>query len=409
MADVVLGVQWGDEGKGKLVDRLAQHYDFVVRFQGGHNAGHTIVTNNQTYALHLIPSGVLYPHCKVVIGNGVVVALDALATEMRPFRDLRGRLFVSDRAHLILPYHQILDISHEQSLQRAIGTTKKGIGPTYQDKIARLGLRLGDLRTPKLLREKIAFNLSQMPHKEHLPSMQSLESYLNTYAPQILPYITDTTELLWESVDAHKRILLEGAQGSMLDIDFGTYPFVTSSTTTAAAACSGSGLSIKDIDQIIGVAKAYCTRVGNGPFPTEDTARVGAFLQEHGAEFGTTTARVRRCGYFDALAVKYACRINGCTQLALMKLDVLDGLDQVLVGMGYEREGQRIMHVPSDLEDLMPIYKVFKGWKSTAGISHFKDLPQAAQEYVLALEDFIGVRISVISTSPKREEMILRS
>ncbi|GMB92417.1 Adenylosuccinate synthetase PurA [Helicobacter bizzozeronii] len=409
MADIVLGVQWGDEGKGKLVDHLAQNYDFVVRFQGGHNAGHTIVANGQTHALHLIPSGVLYPHCKIVIGNGVVIALDALTKEMQPFGDLKGRLFVSDRAHLILPYHQVLDINHEQNPKRAIGTTQKGIGPAYQDKIARVGLRVGDLRSPKLLKEKLAFHLSSMPDKQNIPSMQSLEQYIDNYAPSILPYITDTTTLLWEATKAQKRILLEGAQGSMLDIDFGTYPYVTSSTTIAPGACSGSGLSIKDIDQIIGVAKAYCTRVGNGPFPSEDLGAVGAYLRQKGHEFGTTTARARRCGYFDALGVKYACRLNGCTQLALMKLDVLDGLEEVLVGVGYEKEGQEIAHVPSNLEGITPLYQKFKGWESTAGVRKFEDLPKEAQEYILALEDFMGVPIKIISTSPKREDMILRS
>ncbi|WP_163534395.1 adenylosuccinate synthase [Helicobacter suis] len=404
MADVVVGVQWGDEGKGKLVDRLAPNYDFVVRFQGGHNAGHTIVANGKTYALHLIPSGILYPQCKNVIGNGVVVALDALIQEMSLFKDLKGRLFISNRAHLILPHHPLLDIRHENNPQMAIGTTKKGIGPAYQDKVARLGLRMGDLLEPKFLKEKIAHYCS-LPTRGL--SFKTLEDYLNTYAKQVIAYITDTTELLWESVDKGQKILLEGAQGSMLDIDFGTYPFVTSSTTITAGACSGSGLSVKDIDQVIGVAKAYCTRVGHGPFPTEESTEIGAFLQKKGHEFGTTTQRARRCGYFDAVAVRYACRLNGCTQLALMKLDVLDGLEEILVGVGYEREGKTLEYVPSNLEGLKPIYRVFKGWERTAGIAHFKDLPKEAQEYVLALEELVGVKIKSLSTSPRREDMVL--
>ncbi|WP_199767065.1 adenylosuccinate synthase [Helicobacter salomonis] len=399
MADVVVGVQWGDEGKGKLVDRLAQDYDFVVRFQGGHNAGHTIVAKGRTYALHLIPSGVLYPQCKNVIGSGVVIALDALVQEIAPFDNLQGRLFVSERAHLILPYHQMLE--SRQEAQSAIGTTRKGIGPAYQDKIGRVGLRMGDLLQPKILQEKIAT-------LAHLHDTSMLENYLHTYAPTIIPYIADTTRMLWEGVQEGKRILLEGAQGSMLDIDFGTYPFVTSSTTISAGACSGSGLSVKDIDKIIGVAKAYCTRVGNGPFPSEEKGAVGEWLREKGHEFGTTTQRARRCGYFDAVAVRYACRLNGCTELVLMKLDVLDGLEEILVCVGYEKEGQTISHMPHSLEGVKPLYKRFAGWTRSADACHFQDLPQAAQIYVNALEELVGVRISAISTSPKREKMILR-
>ncbi|BCZ16964.1 Adenylosuccinate synthetase PurA [Helicobacter sp. NHP19-003] len=399
MADVVVGVQWGDEGKGKLVDRLAPNYDFVVRFQGGHNAGHTIVAKGKTHALHLIPSGVLYPQCQNVIGNGVVVALDALVQEMQPFGDLKGRLFVSDRAHLILPHHPMQDV-HTESTQSAIGTTKKGIGPAYQDKVGRVGLRVGDLREPKLLKDKLAHNLSAHANTPDLPTLNALEDYLNTYAPLILPYTTDTTALLWEALDHGQKILLEGAQGSMLDVDFGTYPFVTSSTTIAAGACSGSGLSVKDIDKIIGVAKAYCTRVGLGPFPTEDLGQVGAYLREKGHEYGTTTNRARRCGYFDAAAVRYACRLNGCSEVALMKLDVLDGLKEILVGVGYENAS------PS-LEEAKPIYKRFKGWKNSAGVSDFNALPKEAQEYILALQELIGVKISAVSTSPQRENMVL--
>ncbi|WP_104741734.1 adenylosuccinate synthase [Helicobacter ailurogastricus] len=400
MADVVVGVQWGDEGKGKLVDRLAPNYDFVVRFQGGHNAGHTIVANGKTHALHLIPSGVLYPQCKNVIGNGVVVALDALAEEIKPFGDLKGRLFVSERAHLILPHHCLQDVRTEGNATRAIGTTKKGIGPAYQDKVGRVGLRVGDLKEPKLLKEKIAQHLSAHANTPDLPTLDALEDYLMSYAPKVLPYIIDTTALLWEAIDRQQKILLEGAQGSMLDVDFGTYPYVTSSTTIAAGACSGSGLSVKDIGKIIGVAKAYCTRVGLGPFPTEDLGQVGAFLRERGHEFGTTTNRARRCGYFDAVAVKYACRLNGCDEVALMKLDVLDGLEEILVGVGYE-------NTSPNLEGAKPIYKSFKGWNNSAGVSDFNALPKEAQAYILALQEIIGVKIGAVSTSPKRENMVL--
>ncbi|BEG57838.1 Adenylosuccinate synthetase PurA [Helicobacter sp. NHP21005] len=399
MADIVVGVQWGDEGKGKLVDRLAPNYEFVVRFQGGHNAGHTIVADGKTHALHLIPSGVLYPQCKNVIGNGVVVALDALVEEMKPFGDLKERLFVSDRAHLILPHHPMQDVRTENT-QSAIGTTKKGIGPAYQDKVGRVGLRVGDLREPKRLKDKLAHHLSAHANTPDLPTLDALEDYLMSYAPKVLPYITDTTALLWEAIDRGQKILLEGAQGSMLDVDFGTYPFVTSSTTIAAGACSGSGLSVKDIDKIIGVAKAYCTRVGLGPFPTEDLGQVGAHLREKGHEYGTTTNRARRCGYFDAVAVKYACRLNGCSELALMKLDVLDGLEEILVGVGYE-------DAHPSLEGAKPLYKRFKGWERSAGVSDFNALPKEAQDYILALQELIGVKIGVVSTSPQRENMVL--
>ncbi|WP_121021274.1 adenylosuccinate synthase [Helicobacter vulpis] len=403
MADVVVGVQWGDEGKGKIVDRLAQDYDFVVRFQGGHNAGHTIVASDRTYALHLIPSGVLYPQCQNIIANGMVVALDALAQEIALFGDLKGRLFVSERAHLILPYHQILE--SDQEAKSAIGTTRKGIGPAYQDKIGRVGLRVGDLRHPHLLKEKIAQNLAHMRIKMQ---MRTLTDYLDTYAPQILPYVADTTSMLWEETQKGKRILLEGAQGSMLDVDFGTYPFVTSSNTISAGACSGSGLSVKDIKEVIGVAKAYCTRVGNGPFPSEEKGVIGEWLRQRGHEFGTTTQRARRCGYFDAIAVRYACRLNGCTQLALMKLDVLDGLEEILVCVGYSRGGEVLKHMPDSLQDIQPIYKSFEGWKCSAHARAFANLPKTAQIYINALEELVGVNIRAISTSPKREEMILR-
>lgn len=410
MADLIVGIQWGDEGKGKIVDMLSRNYDFIVRSQGGHNAGHTIVTNGKKYALHLIPSGILNERCKNVIGNGVVIDLEALCMEMGQFSNLEGRIFISDRAHIIMPYHRFIDKAREKS--QAIGTTHKGIGPSYGDKIARNGFRICELKNMEAVKQKIRQHLSQINSLEEfygikLPTYDEILDNLYMYAPKILPFVTDTTQLLWQAINDNKKVLLEGAQGSMLDIDHGTYPFVTSSTTTASGACSGSGLSPKDIGKIIGISKAYCTRVGNGPFPTEDLGKMGEYLQQKGCEFGTTTGRSRRCGWFDAVGVKYACRINGCDELALMKLDVLDGLEEIKVCIAYQKNGKNIEYVPSDLENIQPVYKVYKGWNKTESIKDFNHLPQEAKDYVLDLEKMIGIKISIISTSPEREDTII--
>lgn len=414
MADLVVGIQWGDEGKGKVVDALAKTYDYVVRYQGGHNAGHTIVVNGQKIALHLIPSGILYPHCKNIIGNGVVIDPSALLQELKPFEGLQGRLFISDKAHIILPYHSMLDKARELSKKdKAIGTTGKGIGPAYTDKIARNGIRMNDLRDFRTLECKIVANLQDMQilqdaYEFALPSLESIMSELESNAKVLLPFVCDTTQLLWQAQESGKKILCEGAQGSMLDIDHGTYPFVTSSNTTASGACSGTGLAPRDINEVIGIAKAYCTRVGNGVFPTEDFSESGEYMRQRGAEFGTTTGRSRRCGWFDAVAVKYACRLNGCTSLSIMKMDVLDGLDRIKVCTAYEYKGQNITYIPTDYENTKPIYTEFAGWDSVAGIRDESALPQNAKTYIEFLEQFVGVRISLISTSPEREDVIIR-
>lgn len=414
MADLVVGIQWGDEGKGKVVDALAKTYDYVVRYQGGHNAGHTIVVNGQKIALHLIPSGILYPHCKNIIGNGVVIDPSALLQELKPFEGLQGRLFISDKAHIILPYHSMLDKARELSKKdKAIGTTGKGIGPAYTDKIARNGIRMNDLRDFRTLERKIVANLQDMQilqdaYEFALPSLESIMSELESNAKVLLPFVCDTTQLLWQAQESGKKILCEGAQGSMLDIDHGTYPFVTSSNTTASGACSGTGLAPRDINEVIGIAKAYCTRVGNGVFPTEDFGERGEYMRQRGAEFGTTTGRSRRCGWFDAVAVKYACRLNGCTSLSIMKMDVLDGLDRIKVCTAYEYKGQNITYIPTDYENAKPIYTEFAGWDSVAGIRDESALPQNAKTYIEFLEQFVGVRISLISTSPEREDVIIR-
>ncbi len=413
MADLIVGIQWGDEGKGKVVDAIAGGYDYVVRYQGGHNAGHTIVVNERKIALHLLPSGILYNRCKNVIGNGVVINLQALLSEMNAFGDLQGRLFVSDKAHIILPYHEILDRAREQHKHKAIGTTGKGIGPCYGDKVSRNGVRLADLRNLSLLKSKIESIYEQAQYVQNLygvalPSVESVIEYIESVSKDILPFVTDTTQLLWEAQERGEKILLEGAQGSMLDIDHGTYPFVTSSTTIAAGACSGSGLAPRDIKSVIGIAKAYCTRVGNGVFPTEDMGEVGERLRKAGEEFGTTTGRARRCGWFDAVAVRYAVRLNGCESLSIMKLDVLDGFSSIKVCVGYEYDGKEIDYIPTDYERVKPIYREFEGWDKTYGVRYFADLPKAAQVYINELEQIIGARIAMISTSPERDDTLRR-
>lgn len=417
MADLVVGLQWGDEGKGKIVDLLAKRYDIVVRYQGGHNAGHTIVVEGQKIALHLLPSGVLYPHCQNVIGNGVVIDPCALIAEMEKFgvEKLTNRLFISDRAHLILPFHPKLDSLREKLKgKEAIGTTGKGIGPSYADKISRVGVRIGELRDWDSLTKKIRsydqeIQILAQALGEDLPSLDETLSLLQDARIKLLPFICDSVHFLWKSQEEGKKILLEGAQGSMLDVDHGTYPFVTSSTTISAGACSGSGINIKNVQEIIGIAKAYCTRVGNGPFPSEDLGEAGCAIRTKGGEFGTTTGRERRCGWFDAVAMRYACKLNGCTQIALMKLDVLDGFEEIKVCMHYEYQGKIIDYIPYDYESVKPVYQSFKGWKKTCGIRRFEDLPQECKVYIQELERIIGVQIKIISTSPDREDTIIEN
>lgn len=413
-AELIVGLQWGDEGKGKIVDHLAQTHDYVCRFAGGHNAGHTIVVDGKKYALHLIPSGVLNPKAKNIVGNGVVLSPVDFIKEMVQFDNLEGRLFISDKAHMLLPYHALIDQAKERMKgDKAIGTTGKGIGPAYGDKIARVGHRMGELHDTEKLASKIVdfFEQNQAifdvmgierPHKEAL-----LEE-LNGYAKVLTPHIVDTTQLIWQVLDEGKKILLEGAQGSMLDIDHGTYPYVTSSTTVSAGACSGLGLNPKDLGKVTGIAKAYCTRVGNGPFPSEDLGEEGEMLRKNGHEFGTTTGRPRRCGWFDAVAMRHAVRVNGVDQVSLMKLDVLDGFEEVKVCVAYEIDGKEVNYVPYDLETAKPVYKSFPGWEKTEGIRVFKALPQTAQSYIEALEAMIGTEIGIISTSPEREDTIIR-
>lgn len=418
MADVVVGVQWGDEGKGKVVDKFAKDYDYVVRYQGGHNAGHTIVVNSVKYALHLVPSGILYPQCKNIIANGVVIDLSSLLQELKELNKalnpqasddiklLQNRLFISHKAHIILPYHVMLDGLGENKRTKTIGTTGKGIGPTYADKIARNGIQMGDLLFEERLKLKLKANLENLEYLNLNIKLESLIKELLYYAEIFSPFITDTTKLIWDSIANGKKIMLEGAQGSMLDIDHGTYPFVTSSNTSISGCLSGTGLNTRDINEVTGITKAYCTRVGNGAFPTELHDETGRLLREKGFEFGTTTGRERRCGWLDLVAIKYAVRLNGCTKLALMKIDVLDGFPSVKVCVGYEYKGEIIDYVPYDL-DVKPIYKSFKGWDKTANLRDYEALPKEAKEYISFIESFVNCRVGFISTSPERDDLII--
>ncbi len=413
-ADLIVGIQWGDEGKGKIVDRLATEYDVVCRSQGGHNAGHTIWVDGVKYALHLIPSGVLNPKAINVVGNGVVLSPSSIIKEMEQFSQLEGRLFISDKAHLNLDYHAEIDQAKEKLKgDKAIGTTGKGIGPAYSDKINRIGHRVGELLNPEALCQKILDYFEQnKPIFDVIdiiaPKKEVLLAELTEYKNKLGSFITDTTLLVWKALDEeNKRVLLEGAQGTMLDIDHGTYPYVTSSSTVSAGACTGLGLNPKDIGKVTGIVKAYCTRVGNGPFPSEDLSEAGDLLRDKGYEFGTTTGRARRCGWFDAVATRYASRLNGCDELALMKLDVLDGFDEVKVCVAYEYNGETIDYIPSDLENVKPIYKTFKGWNNSVGIRKFEDLPASAQEYVKVIEEISKTKVGIISTSPERDDTII--
>ncbi len=412
-ADLIVGIQWGDEGKGKVVDLLAKKYDFVVRYQGGHNAGHTIVTNGKKYALHLIPSGILYKDKINIIGNGVVVSPQALIKEMEQFENLENRLFISSKAHIIFPHHEELDRAKEvQKKGDAIGTTGKGIGPCYADKISRSGFRIIELYDVDKLTKRVGryyednkkfFNSLDIK----IPQESDIKEILLGFQSKLAPFIVDTTKMLWDAQNSGKRILLEGAQGSMLDIDHGTYPFVTSSNTIASGACNGTGFSPKDIGKITGIVKAYCTRVGNGPFPTEDFGGDGDRLRDAGGEYGTTTGRPRRCGWFDAVAVKYACRLNGCDELSLMKLDVLDGFAKIKVCVAYEYKGERIDFLPADIENITPIYEEFDGFDKSCGVRELEKLPENAKKYIKKIEEIVGVKVGIVSTSPDRDDTII--
>ena len=413
-ADVIVGIQWGDEGKGKIVDMLAQKYDMVCRSQGGHNAGHTIWVDGVKYVLQLIPSGILNPKAINIIGNGVVVSPLNILKEMSQFGSLVGRLYISDKAHLNLSFHALIDQAKERLKgEKAIGTTGKGIGPTYSEKVSRNGFRAGDLLNPSKLCDDILEYFEQNRAIFDVldiktPTKTELLNELEDYSSKLAPYITNTTNMVWKALENNKKVLLEGAQGTLLDIDHGTYPYVTSSSTVSGGACTGLGLNPKDIGEITGIVKAYCTRVGNGPFPTEDFTDYGKTMGEVGKEFGAVTGRKRRCGWFDAVAVRYASRLNGCDKLALMKLDVLDGFDKIKVCVAYNYNGERIDYMPSNMDNVEAIYEEINGWDSVVGIRKYEDLPINAKKYIEKIEEITNVKVGIISTSPERDDTILR-
>ena len=413
-ADVIVGIQWGDEGKGKIVDMLAQKYDMVCRSQGGHNAGHTIWVDGVKYVLQLIPSGILNPKAINIIGNGVVVSPLNILKEMSQFGSLVGRLYISDKAHLNLPFHALIDQAKERLKgEKAIGTTGKGIGPTFSEKVSRNGFRAEDLLNPsKLCDDILEYFVQNRAIFDVLdiktPTKTELLNELEDYSSKLAPYITNTTNMVWKALEENKRVLLEGAQGTLLDIDHGTYPYVTSSSTVSGGACTGLGLNPKDIGDITGIVKAYCTRVGNGPFPTEDFTHYGKTMGEVGKEFGAVTGRKRRCGWFDAVAVRYASRLNGCDKLALMKLDVLDGFDKIKVCVAYNYNGERIDYMPSNMDNVEAIYEEIDGWDSVVGIRKYEDLPINAKKYIEKIEEITNVKVGIISTSPERDDTILR-
>ena len=420
-ATIVVGAQWGDEGKGKLTDLLAKEQAVVVRYQGGHNAGHTIVVDGQSFALQLVPSGVLVPSVVPVIGNGVVVDPRVLVAELDMLEG-RGvdtsRLRVSGNAHLIMPYHQELDELTERRLgKNSLGTTKRGIGPTYADKAARVGLRVQDLLDSKIFREKLQIVLKEknqilakVYNRLPLSADDICAQYLDEFAPRIAPLITDTVALVHDALDAGLGVLLEGAQATFLDLDHGTYPFVTSSNPTAGGALVGSGLGPRHIDRVIGIAKAYLTRVGAGPFPTELSDEIGDLLVTRGGEFGTNTGRRRRTGWIDAVMLRQAVRLNSLSEIALTKLDVLDVFDEVKVCVGYEVDGDVLRYPPyhqSELHRAVPVYESLPGWKcDLSSMTQRAQLPERAVQYVEFLADQVGVPISVVGVGPGREQFV---
>jgi adenylosuccinate synthase len=416
---VIVGAQWGDEGKGKIVDLLTRYADIVVRFQGGNNAGHTIVLKGEKFVFHLIPSGILYENKQCVIGNGVVVDPAVLIEEVNELKK-RGylkddsQLMVSEEAHLILPYHRRIDIARDRVFK--IGTTGRGIGPAYEDKVARYGIRVVDLMDEEVFRKKLKANLlqknaylSKVLKEEPFELSEIFDEFLR-FKKQLEKYVRNTSIILYDEVQKGKHILFEGAQGALLDVDHGTYPYVTASNTVAGNACAGSGIGPTMIDSVIGVAKAYTTRVGEGPFPTELKDQVGERIREKGGEYGATTGRPRRCGWFDAVVVNHAIRINGIQEVAITKLDVLNDFDKVKICIGYRVNGKVLHHVPSNLkilESSEPVYEELDGWKKEGkGTKKISELPVQAQRYLKRIEELINVKIAMVSVGSERNETI---
>ncbi|MBA2427129.1 MAG: adenylosuccinate synthase [Actinobacteria bacterium] len=416
----LVGIQWGDEGKGKVTDLLAGHTDTVVRYQGGNNAGHTIVVGGERYALHLVPTGVLYEHCTPVIGPGVVVDPQVLIEEIDTL-EARGidvsRLLLSGNAHLIMPYHLELDRVTERWLgKNRLGTTKRGIGPAYADKATRIGLRVQDLLSPKIFAAKLEValkekNLLLTRVYGRLPlEMDEIQDQYRTFGARLAPLIADTALHVQRALDAGKTVLFEGAQAAMLDLDHGTYPFVTSSNPIAGGACAGAGVGPRDIERIIGVAKAYCTRVGSGPFPSEADPADAEVLVEEGAEYGTTTGRRRRCGWFDAVAARYASRLNTLTELVVTKLDVLSSFSSIKVCVAYEYEGRRYEELPPNqtiFNKCRPVFEELPGWsEDLTSVRDPDDLPKQARSYLELIEGLVGAPVSQVSVGPGRDQMV---
>lgn len=417
---VIVGAQWGDEGKGKLTDYLAEKADVVVRYQGGNNAGHTVEVDNETYKLQLIPSGILYPDKLCIIGNGVVLDPEAFLGEIRNLEN-RGiktsNLRISDRAHIIFPYHKKIDeLSELKRGSDDIGTTKKGIGPCYMDKTERIGIRVCDLLKKDVFAAKLKSNLeSKNAYLKKIFDFdgysydEMLAKYLD-YAEQLRPFVEDTSVLIYDAIKAGKKVLFEGAQGTLLDLDFGTYPYVTSSHPVAGGVCIGAGVGPALIGNAVGVVKAYTTRVGKGPFPTELSDEVGELIRTKGNEFGTVTGRPRRCGWFDAVIVRYAARISGLTGIAITKLDTLSDIPTIKMCVGYRLDGNIIREFPASLEDLEkcePIYEEFEGWGDISSITEYKKLPTQVLRYLERIEELCGTKIALLSVGPKRNQTIV--
>lgn len=419
-AFIVIGAQWGDEGKGKMTDYLAEDADFVVRFQGGNNAGHTVVVGDKEYKLRLIPSGILYDDKTNVIGNGVVVDPKALFEEIEYLEGVGvkitpKKLIISDRAHLIMPYHKILDKLKEKARgKNDIGTTGRGIGPCYTDKFERCGIRVCDLMHENVFKEKLQQNIeaknayiTKVLGGEPLNYDEILNEYLEL-AKKLRPFVTDTSVKVYDAIKSDKNVLFEGAQGMLLDIDYGTYPYVTSSNTTAGGVASGSGIGPRMITNAVGIAKAYTTRVGKGPFPTELDNEIGEWIREKGHEYGVNTGRSRRCGWLDLVILKTSVRVSGLTSLAVTKIDTLAGLDKIKVCVGYKFNGEVIDYFPASLEDLAlcePVYEEFDGWdNSVANARSYDELPENAKKYIERIEEFTDTKVSIISVGPKRDQ-----
>jgi adenylosuccinate synthase len=412
--DIILGIQWGDEGKGRVVDLYAADYDIVARFGGGDNAGHTLVVGDRKIALRIVPSGVLQERPALFIGGGTVISLAGLAEEFAMLASIGvdiSRIRVSDRAHVVFPYHAALDRANEKARgSAAIGTTGRGIGPAYTDKVARTGITFGDLRKPEALANKIRYNLmsraAQLAQSDAVPSEEDHIGQSLAYAKQLLPHVVDGVSYMQDAIDAGKKILVEGAQGTLLDVGYGTYPYVTSSHTIAGGACTGLGIGPTQVRRVVGIAKAYCTRVGAGPFPSELDDAAGDALRERGGEFGTVTGRPRRCGWFDAVAARYATRINGLSSVVITKLDVLSGLEKIAIVTGYRSGGKSVGFEAASAPDLELEYSWYDGWsEDVTGVRRIADLPAAAQIYVAALEGALGVPIDAVSLGPERRAL----